>query len=149
MSDSCNRTSFGKEKFMLKRIAMITRRYPLIFVLTLALHAISAQAQPFAYVTNASSNNVSVIDTASNTVVATVGVGCCPRGVAFTPDGTRAYVANNDGTVSVIATAINTVVATVVVENGSWGVAITPDGTRAYIANFNSNSVSVIDTASN
>src|SRR5438132_5602524 len=129
MSDSCNRTSFGKEKFMLKRIAMITRRYPLIFVLTLALHAISAQAQPFAYVTNASSNNVSVIDTASNTVVATVRVGSGPSGVAITPDGTRAYVTNGTNvgnTVSVIDTASNTVVATVGVGAESLSVAISP-----------------------
>ncbi|MCH8871177.1 HYR domain-containing protein, partial [candidate division KSB1 bacterium] len=44
-----------------------------------------APAQTFAYVTNLSSNNVSVIATASNTVVATVAVGSSPFGVAITP----------------------------------------------------------------
>jgi len=38
-----------------------------------------------AYVTNLFSNSVSVINTASNTVVATVGVGNFPAGVAITP----------------------------------------------------------------
>ena len=107
-------------------------------------------AGPFAYVANSNSSSVSVIDTASNTVVATVGVGNRPIGVAITPDGSRAYVANsNSNSVSVIDTASNTVVATVAVESYPQGVAITPDGSRAYVANTFSNSISVINTASN
>jgi len=51
----------------------------------------SAFAQPFAYVTNFLSNNVSVIDTATNMVVGPpIPVGVGPWGVAITPDGTRA-----------------------------------------------------------
>jgi YVTN family beta-propeller protein len=53
----------------------------------------TAQAQTNAYVTNAS-GTVSVIDTATNSVVATILVGIFPSGVAITPDGTRAYVTN-------------------------------------------------------
>src|SRR5437667_594727 len=118
----------------------------LVFLLGMALLAIPAQAQNFAYVTS-SSNTVSVIDTASNTVVATVAVGSGPLGVAITPDGNRAYVANLfDNTVSVIDTAKKTVVATVALGNGPLAVAITPDGTRAYVTG---GPVSVIDTASN
>jgi YVTN family beta-propeller protein len=83
-----------------------------------------------AYVTNfgifdGPGATVSVIGTASNTVVATVPVGSFPDGVAVTPDGKHAYVANfNDGTVSVIATASNTVVATVAVGTGTGPVAV-------------------------
>src|SRR5713226_2445261 len=74
------------------------------------------QAQPFAYVANCLSNNVSVIDATSNTVVATVSVGVSPVGVAITPNGTFAYVANlNSGNVSVINTTTNTVVSTILV----------------------------------
>jgi len=65
------------------------------------------------YVTNLN-NTVSVIATATNAVSATISVGHGPVGVAFTPDGSKAYVANQfDDTVSVIATASNTVVATI------------------------------------
>ena len=81
-----------------------------------------------AYVTNYGSDNVSVIDTATNTVVATVGVGSEPRGIAIMPDGSRAYVANVRSTnVSVIDTATNTVVGTVGVGVGPFGIAITPE----------------------
>jgi YVTN family beta-propeller protein len=83
------------------------------------------------YVTNTGSNNVSVIDTASNMVIATVAVGSSPVGVSFTPDGARAYVANfNSGNVSVIDTATNTVVATIPagVSPASFGLFITGPG---------------------
>src|SRR6266849_547374 len=72
----------------------------LLFLLAMALLAIPAQAQTHAYVANSASSSVSVIDTASKTVVATVGVGTSPTRVAITPDGTRAYVTNfNSNTV--------------------------------------------------
>jgi YVTN family beta-propeller protein len=64
-------------------------------------------------VANHIGDTVSVINTATNTVVATVPASG-PVGVAVNPAGTFAYVANqNNGTVSVINTATNTVVATV------------------------------------
>src|SRR5215831_313246 len=116
-------------------------RGPVVYVLSLGLLGVMlgstpAEAQPFAYVTNINSNTVSVIATATNTVVATVPVGTNPFGVAITPDGTHAYVTNGSSdTVSVIATATNTVVATVSVGSLPVGVAITPDGTHAYVAN--------------
>ena len=43
------------------------------------------EAKPFAYVTHPFSNTVSVIDTATNAVVADVQVGVFPSGVAITP----------------------------------------------------------------
>jgi YVTN family beta-propeller protein len=65
-----------------------------------------------------------MIDTASNTVTAIVGVGSSPAEVAITPDG--AYVTNVlSNSVSVIDTGTNTVVATVRVGIEPVGVAIT------------------------
>jgi len=61
-----------------------------------------------------SANTVSVIDTATNTITATVPVGSTPRGVAITPSGTSAYAVNSlSNTVSVIDIATNTVTATI------------------------------------
>src|SRR5262249_30349888 len=138
---------------ILSRVAAITLawlRALSLGLLGVMLGSIQAEAKPFAYVTNLGSGTVSVIDTATNTVVATVPVGFAPRGVAITPDGTHAYVVNtNSDTVSVIATATNTVVATVPVGSFPFWVAITPDGTHAYVTNLFSNTVSVIATATN
>jgi YVTN family beta-propeller protein len=47
-----------------------------------------------AYVTNQNSGSVSVINTATNTVVTTLNGFNSPRSVAVSPDGTRAYVTN-------------------------------------------------------
>ncbi|MFD5430273.1 YncE family protein, partial [Streptomyces sp. NPDC127084] len=77
--------------------------------LTLATPATAAPGT-YTYVTNFSSNNVSVIDTTNNTVLTTIPVGTQPFGVAISPDGARAYVTNLDSdNVSVINTTDNTV----------------------------------------
>ena len=108
----------------------------------------ASTSSPRAYVTNFLANSVSIIDTSTNAVVVTVGVGARPVALAVTPDGSLAYVANsNSSNVSVIAT--DSVVATIGVGSFPVAVAITPDGKHAYVANFNSNNVSVIDTVQN
>lgn len=129
----------------------------LLLSMEVGLGSATAQAQARAYVTNEISGDVSVIDTATNTVLATIpvgGAGFGVGGVAITPDGTRAYVMNTGpNTVVVIDTATNTVVKTIPWENNPFSVAITPDGTRAYVTNEisgrDSGTVSVLDSATN
>ncbi len=56
-----------------------------------------------------------------------ISVGITPVGVAITPDGKRAYVANSgDGTVSVITTATGAVSATIPTGGSPSAVAICP-----------------------
>jgi len=77
-------------------------------------------------------NNVSVIDTTTNTVTATVDTKDWPSGVAVKPDGTKVYVTNySNGTVSVINTTNNTITAQAPVGSFPLGVAISPDGTKS------------------
>jgi YVTN family beta-propeller protein len=109
-----------------------------------------AWAAPFAYISNQLNDNVSVIDTATNTVTATINVGDFPDAVAVNPAGTRVYVTNRgDNTVSVIDTTSNTAVATVLVGADPRGVVVNPAGTKVYVANNGGTTVSVIDTGSN
>src|SRR5262249_50460875 len=73
---------------ILSRVAAITLawlRALSLGLLGVMLGPTPAEAKPFAYVTNSFSNTVSVNDTATNTVVATVPVGFLPFGVAITP----------------------------------------------------------------
>jgi YVTN family beta-propeller protein len=109
-----------------------------------------------AYITNATDATVSVINTATNAVIATVPVGIGqPSGVAVTPDGSKVYVATGDipsSHVSVINTATNAVIGRVgpVPRSGiPMGVAVTPDGKKVYVTNLGDNTVSVISTATN
>ena len=77
------------------------------------------------YVANLGSDTISVIDTATNTVTATVNVGFIPVGVAASPDGAHVYVANNaSNNVSVINTATNKVTATVNVGHYPFAIFI-------------------------
>ena len=64
-----------------------------------------------AYITNGSfsNNNVSVINTVTNAVIATIPVGANPYSVAVTADGSKVYVADSFGSVAVIDTATDTV----------------------------------------
>jgi YVTN family beta-propeller protein len=56
----------------------------------------------FVYVVDYSSGSVAVIDNLYGSVLARITVGVAPQSVAFSPDGTRAYVTNLDGTLSII-----------------------------------------------
>ncbi|MDE2296550.1 MAG: hypothetical protein KGK18_00130, partial [Burkholderiales bacterium] len=55
---------------------------------------VAALAAPFAYVPNEGSGTLSVIDTASDQVVATIPVGKKPRGTVVSLDGRTAYVSD-------------------------------------------------------
>jgi YVTN family beta-propeller protein len=82
------------------------------------------------YVANNSfPNSVSEIDTATNTISATIPIGNGSVGVAVKPDGSKVYVANEGAdTVSVINTATNTVIATIPVGSQpvAFGVFVQP-----------------------
>jgi YVTN family beta-propeller protein len=126
----------------------------LISILILGSAPSSAQN---AYITNNGDNTVSVIDTATNTVVGLpIPVGSAPYGVAVTSDGSKVYVTGAYG-VAVIDTATDAVTATIPVETmycqgpGAGGVAVSPDGSKVYVTKYCPpfTSFSVIDTASN
>src|SRR4029077_14517801 len=101
-------------------------------------------------VANAANDNVSVINTATNTVIATITVGDDPNGIAITPNGNFVYVANfESANVSVISTSTNTVVATInTTGEAPLRVAISPNGNFVYVTDVN-DGMSVISTASN
>ena len=54
-----------------------------------------------------------MINTAKNTVVATIPIDSGSGYLAVTPDNSKVYVTTNAGSVDVIATATNTVIATI------------------------------------
>lgn len=105
------------------------------------------------YVTTWSPGTLSVIDTSTHGVVATVNLGVgSPTGLAVHPAGTHVYVTNGipSGSVSVVDTGSNTIVDTIPIAGGPIGVAINPAGTRAYVSTDSpSTKVVVIDTADN
>ncbi len=114
-----------------------------------------------AYIASSSSDTVSVINTATNTVTNTIALptGSAPDAVVVSPNGKTAYVYTNtgNGSVAVINTATNTVTNTIALPNRITGIipqgmAISPDGSTLYVSNLDSvdfGSVAVINTATN
>ena len=94
-----------------------------------------AMAEPFAYITNALSDNVTVIDIATNEVVTTVEtVANEPSGVAVNPAGTKVYVTGRlSNELVVIDAATNTVLTRLPMVAPAWAVTFSSDGTRAYV----------------
>lgn len=140
---------------------MKTRRFPISFLLIgisfMTCMGDTAAAAPFAYITSSTTNVVTVIDTANNTIVGTISMGHPQRGVAVSSDGTRVYVTMGEfgvpGLLGIIdTTTIPNTVSTVQVGIAPIGVAVNPAGTRVYVGNNDQgagNTVSVIDTTTN
>jgi YVTN family beta-propeller protein len=141
----CNQSH--RKRTSIKVIGIIT--LALLFLVSIT------GAEQFAYVVNGAGpegtgGSFSVIDTATNKIIATVPGNLEGPGVAVNPTGTKVYITNiGKNTVSIIDTATNKVVVTTKVGNGPSGVAVTPDGKKVYVANGNSNTLSVIDAATN
>ena len=108
-----------------------------------------------AYATDAgSTGRVSVIDTASNTVIDSISIDGRPRGVAFSPDGSLAFFTDQDnGSVYVVDTGTHDIIDTnpatpaldpLLVGTGAFHVAVSPDENLIYVTNFSNGTVSVI-----
>jgi YVTN family beta-propeller protein len=100
------------------------------------------------YVANAGSNNVTVIDGATNST-ATVAAGTSPQSVAVNPVTNKIYVANQgSNNITVIDGATNNT-ATVAAGTSPLSVAVNPLTNKIYVANQGSGNVTVIDGATN
>lgn len=100
----------------------------------------------FAFVSNSSSGNVSVVDLAQMSVMETVAVGVSPWDTALTPDGKKLLVSNQGGdTVTVVDADSRQVVKVIEVGKAPMMLAVTPDGQSAYVTNRDSHTISTID----
>lgn len=98
------------------------------------------------YVSNGTNDTISVIDSATRTVMATIPLrldprlaswrGVIPFGLALSPDGTRLYAAESGiNAVAVIDTARNLVLGHIPVGWFPSKVAVSPDGRKLIVAN--------------
>lgn len=97
------------------------------------------------YVTNDSTESVSIYREIDFQPIATLPTGAGPLAVAVSPDGKSAIVGNDDaGTVTILDAGVHTVRGTSTVGSNPAGIAITPDSTRAVVANNTNASISIV-----
>jgi YVTN family beta-propeller protein len=90
--------------------------------------------------------SLSIIDTTTKAVIATISVGANPDGVSASPDGGHLYITHQDmSSVSAVDLRTNGVTAIALVD-APLGVTFTPDGAQAYVSG--PRSLTVIDTGS-
>lgn len=118
-----------------------------------------------AYVSNERDGTISIINTATESVIKTLSVGKRPRGMALSPDASRLYVAlcgsplappgvedappptgktaDGIGLISLPGLKLDRVLPAA---SDSEGFSISPDGQALYIANEDSAQVTMLDT---
>ncbi|MDQ6830278.1 MAG: beta-propeller fold lactonase family protein [Gemmatimonadota bacterium] len=125
----------------------------------------AAGSRGYLFVSNEGSDDVSVIDVANDTVVATVPVGKRPRGIHLSPDGKTLFVAVSgsprggpgvdesklppadkaaDG-IAVVDVATRKVVRRLPGGSDPETFALSPDGKTLYVSNEDAGTASVID----
>lgn len=109
-----------------------------------------------AYVTNEGNNTVSIIDVGTNMVTGTVSdpdtLLSTPTAIAIKPDGSQAFIVNQNSTVAILEISTNTIVG-LISNLGApatpYDVIVTPDSATAFISNASENQIFVVqeDTA--
>jgi len=103
-----------------------------------------------AYVSNHDANTVSIVDTTTDIVSATLSGFRAPAGIAISPDGKKVLVANGgDDSVTQIDTVSRALTSVAVVVSGvavaaPAGITMSPDGTHAYVTGRLANTVTEI-----
>ncbi|MGY1590823.1 Hsp70 family protein [Geodermatophilus sp. SYSU D00708] len=103
------------------------------------------------YVANGAAGTITVVDTAVDTVTATIDVPAGPpQYLAFSPDGRRIYVSvwNDERTIAalvVVDATRNAVIETIPMASRPFVPAVTPDGHRVYVPNHDTGNIAVID----
>src|SRR5580693_5452654 len=121
-------------------------RTPLLLLAALPLAAGSVRI----WQTNSAGDNVDVIDPTTNTVVLKVNDIEVPHGVAFSPDGKRAYIScESEKTLVAVDTKTGKRVGMAQLTGRPNNVSISKDGARVFVAIVQQpGAVDVVDTAS-
>jgi YVTN family beta-propeller protein len=97
------------------------------------------------YVTKSATNQVSMISTITNSIVANISVGTHPADIVYNPINHNMYVANQgSNTVSVIDSATNTVISTIPAGSQPTGITYNSSNRHLYVTNIDTNTVTMI-----
>ena len=120
------------------------------------------------WVCNRDNHTVSLIDTATSSVVAEIPVGINPRSLSLSADGSQLFVANQRGNIPLSANALTGFApgadggTVTVIDTGSlsvqstigqvgvepYGVLVSPNGKYIAVSNFRSGNIRLLDASS-
>jgi YVTN family beta-propeller protein len=97
------------------------------------------------YVSSISTNRITEVSTAVNSVIRSWEVGGKPQRIALSPDGTLLYIASEAAGFEVLHldNGVRNIAANV--SSGAVGLALSPDGTRVYLTNPPEGRLYIID----
>jgi YVTN family beta-propeller protein len=99
------------------------------------------------YAANPQDGTVTVVNTATRAILATIAASGSPTGMALSADGQALYVTNSvDDSLAVISTATNGLVRTIPLAGAPAAVAVGTDG-RLWVTAQSGNRVSVVNAA--
>jgi YVTN family beta-propeller protein len=108
--------------------------------------AVAVRDDGLTYFSDVGGNRVGITNTFTRVISGFIPAGSIPTGLAFSPDGSRAYSANQgDNTVTVIDVGTAQVVGSVSTGFSSpFSVQVSPDGSQVYVGN-NDNTLMIVD----
>lgn len=137
-------------------------RWPVLFLLGLWLGPL-ASAQPYVVVPQSSQNALDIIDTATNSLAASVALGAVPQSVVMAPNGQEAYVGVTSSSTAGSTRTVTSAVETVDLTNGTvttetsiqsgteaigiGAMALAPNGSTLYLINPDTGSLLSLDLA--
>src|SRR5205814_1222206 len=136
----------------------MARRITLLGMVMWSLSAVKLEgASQLAYISNNMNSTVSVIDTGTNAVVATIPIDFPPGVVVLSPAGNRLYVVKSDPNFVANTPAVE--IFDTLTRNKIGSItnaalldpdvaAISPDGNRLYVADFELNTLNVVNLKS-
>jgi YVTN family beta-propeller protein len=99
------------------------------------------------FVANYASHSVTVLDDASNTVLATVDVNSWPQAIAIDPGNHRVYVAStHDGTTAVLDATTNSLLSTLKTDNSPFAIAVNPKSHTAVLLGLGGDLIAIDGT---
>jgi YVTN family beta-propeller protein len=103
-------------------------------------HGVAAAPAGTFYISRINDDSVTrgVIDSLTQAFTGSAGVGNTPAHVALTPDGTRAFTANQYGnSVSVVDVTTNIETTRIALSDGGFNLLVSPGGNRLYVTTAN------------
>lgn len=95
-----------------------------------------------------STNQITIIDTATNTVTGSIPASMRDQygALRITLDGGKLYTTDVNNSIVIVIDTVTQAVSSIAVAFGPAGLALTPDGTKLYVSHVNNATTEIIDT---